>query len=235
MLRGKSPLNWKTVFSWSEEGYAWEGVLWNKRDYTSSLERTTFESATKSSPRTSCLESADIEYRTSAYCYVRFSGLPMWYWLLCLQAFWSQLSTFSWKWSLFTIISTGAMTSHTPYMHILPCFKFQPVESIFSHHTTTLLSLFNLKMGKSKWRKERKHLGQIKAENLAILKLYQNGSRVFENKFFFFPLQTMTDSLKMFLETSLIHPHPFGKIVLVTLICGNLGSLSTDRIEYSFL
>lgn len=125
--------------------------------------------------------------------------------------------------------------SYNPYMHILPCFKFQPVESIFSHHTTTLLSLFNLKMGKSKWRKERKHLGQIKAENLAILKLYQNGSRVFENKLFFFPLQTMTDSLKMFLETSLIHPHPFGKIVLVTLICGNLGSLSTDRIEYSFL
>lgn len=62
-MRKLSFLNQKNGMLGNKRDY----TLWNKRGYTSSLERTTFESAAKSSPRTSCLERADAEYKTSAF------------------------------------------------------------------------------------------------------------------------------------------------------------------------
>ena len=85
-------------------------TLWNKRGYTSSLERTAFESAAKSSPRTSCLERADTEYKISAFLLWEVFWSPH---VILTSMFTSILSTLSWKCSLFTIISTGFGTSHT--------------------------------------------------------------------------------------------------------------------------
>lgn len=85
-------------------------TLWNKRGYTSSLERTTFESAAKSSPRTSCLERADAENKTSVFLLQEVFWSPH---MKLTSMFASILSTLSWKYSLFSIISTGVGTSHT--------------------------------------------------------------------------------------------------------------------------
>ena len=130
-------------------------TLWNKRGYTSSLERTTFESAAKSSPRTSFLERADTECKTSAFLLQEVFWSPHMKWTSMFASIWVLFHGNVVYLQLSALVLGHLIPSYNPYMHILPYFLIPPEESRYSYHTTILLSLFNLKMSKSKWRKER--------------------------------------------------------------------------------